>query len=344
MLKPLSPKTLEKKYAELGLSQAKLELLHSYYRCFANLYGVISLREAWQVFKHYEGSTLRKKDFVAFSGVVQRESGLPYTVFDIKEIYSGEETDDPLERMIVNNKLVFFGRTRFSYVYETVEKQGRKPLYLPEKEEFLLYTEDRFYQTAVGLSMKAFVENLRCTVDIRDYHSKSMGPVTDIHGISARGKKLSEIVFLTFDEQLDLDYYNSKALKEKILAEAMLPASEKILKRIEEDLMIGGLYKEATPLDQAETLCKLLCERYGVALSEKQEERFLELFVMLNNNSHLWLNCGWTPAEFARRFYGDGPKSIKVGANMKKLLDSGELDREELRRQLAEKGFELIEE
>ena len=344
MLKPLSPKTLEKKYAELGLSQAKLNLLHRYYRCFANLYGVISLRDAWQVFKHYEGSTLRKMDFVAFSGVVQRESGLPYTVFDVKEIYSGEETDDPLERMIVNNKLMISGQRRFVLVYETVEKQGNKPWFLPEKEDFLLFAEDRFYQTAVGLSMKAFVENLRCTMDVRDYHGKSMGPVTDIHGISARGKKLSEIVFLTFYEQFDLDYYNSKALKEKILAEAMLPASEKILKRIEEELMVGGLNEGDTPMAQAGTLCKLLAEQYGVALSKKQGERFLELFIMLNNNSHLWLNCGWTPAEFARRFYSDGPKSVKVGANLKKLLDSGELDREELRRQFAEEGFVLLEE
>lgn len=29
-MKPLSPKTLEKKYAELGLPQEKLSLLHKY--------------------------------------------------------------------------------------------------------------------------------------------------------------------------------------------------------------------------------------------------------------------------------------------------------------------------
>lgn len=81
-MKPLSPKTLEKKYAELGLPQEKLSLLHKYYRCFANLYGVITVREAWDVFKHYEGlGLLHKKDFVAFSGVVQREAGLPYLIY-----------------------------------------------------------------------------------------------------------------------------------------------------------------------------------------------------------------------------------------------------------------------
>ena len=37
-MKPLSPKSLEKKYAELGLSKAKNDLLHKYFLCFANLY------------------------------------------------------------------------------------------------------------------------------------------------------------------------------------------------------------------------------------------------------------------------------------------------------------------
>ena len=54
-MKPLSPKTLAKKYAELGLSQARLDLLHDYFLCFSNLYGVISVGEAWNVFRHYEG-------------------------------------------------------------------------------------------------------------------------------------------------------------------------------------------------------------------------------------------------------------------------------------------------
>ena len=50
-MKPLSPKTLAKKYAELGLSQDKIDLLHDYFLCFSNLYGVISVEEAWNVFR-----------------------------------------------------------------------------------------------------------------------------------------------------------------------------------------------------------------------------------------------------------------------------------------------------
>lgn len=66
MQKPLSPKTLEKRYAELGLSDEKLQLLHTFFRCASNFYGVLPVPHAWQVFKHYEGLRVHKKDFVAF--------------------------------------------------------------------------------------------------------------------------------------------------------------------------------------------------------------------------------------------------------------------------------------
>lgn len=60
-MKPLSQKTLEKKYAELGLSQKNIALLHDYYNCFANLYGIIMVKEAWDIFRHYEGVGLLHK-------------------------------------------------------------------------------------------------------------------------------------------------------------------------------------------------------------------------------------------------------------------------------------------
>ena len=89
-MKPLSPKSLEKKYAELGLPKAKTDLLHDYFLCFANLYGMLEVREAWNVFKHYEGNRIRKKDFIAFSGIVQREPDLPYTILELNEVYADE--------------------------------------------------------------------------------------------------------------------------------------------------------------------------------------------------------------------------------------------------------------
>ena len=102
-MKPLSPKTLERKYAELGLSKAKIDLLRNYFLCFANLYGMLEVREAWDVFKHYEGNKIRKKDFIAFSGIVQREPDLPFSVLELNEVFTDEPAGKPDMRLIVNN-------------------------------------------------------------------------------------------------------------------------------------------------------------------------------------------------------------------------------------------------
>ena len=57
--------------------------MHDYYNCFANLYGVIMVKEAWDIFRHYEGiGLIHKKDFIAFSGIVQREPGHLYSIFE----------------------------------------------------------------------------------------------------------------------------------------------------------------------------------------------------------------------------------------------------------------------
>ena len=137
-MKPLSPKSLEKKYAELGLSKAKTDLLHNYFLCFANLYGMLEVREAWDIFKYYEGNKIRKKDFITFSGIVQREPDLPYTILELNEVYTGEPAGMSDMRLIVNNDLIGLGYGKFARIYHLVDLAADKPLWEPDsKEEFL---------------------------------------------------------------------------------------------------------------------------------------------------------------------------------------------------------------
>ena len=142
-MKPLSPKSLEKKYAELGLPKAKTDLLHDYFLCFANLYGMLEMREAWDVFKHFEGNKIRKKDFVAFSGIVQREPDLPYSILELNEVYAGEPAGMSDMRLIVSNDLIGLGYRKFSRIYHLADLSADKPLWLPgNKEELLSFTTD----------------------------------------------------------------------------------------------------------------------------------------------------------------------------------------------------------
>lgn len=343
MLKPLSQKTLEKKYAELGLPQNKIDLLRKYFLCFSNLYGVLPIRDAWEIFKHYEGITIHKKDFVSFSGIVQREAGLPYSIYESKEIYS-EEDDDPLYRMIVNNKLVLSGYDRFINVYSTVERQGDKPYYIPEKSILESFTEDRFYLTPHGKEMKSFVENLKTTGISKNYDGKPNGELTDLNGASIKGRRLAECVFHTQNEKFELEYFKSESKKQKLLEAFSIPASEKILRRIEEYIMTGGVLENESPVQEIEFLIDFLNEDFGVELAKKQFERFVELFMELNNKSNLWLNCGWSPDELFKKSAHKIPSTISMGSNMKKMFASGEMDREEFEKQLAQMGIALSDE
>ena len=53
-MNPLSPKTIEKRFKEAGITLNERELLHKYMLCFSNLYGCIEIGVLWNVFKSYK--------------------------------------------------------------------------------------------------------------------------------------------------------------------------------------------------------------------------------------------------------------------------------------------------
>lgn len=342
MLKPLSPKTLEKKYAELGLSEVKIKLLHTYFRCFSNLYGLIMLREAWEIFKHYEGLAVHRKDFVAFSGIVQREAGLPYSVYELKEVYSDETSEAPLDRLVVNKDLVLSGYNRFIYLYALHERQASKPYYLPEKSVFLSFVEDRFYLTAQGKALAGFIKNLRSGGTMRKFDGTPAGPLLDLDGRHVAGKKLSDIVIYTWPEQFELNNCKNEQKRQALAAAYAVAAADKILRRIRLYTMTGGAF-DYSMSEELDLWVNKLFREYDVSLSGKQFQRLCTLYQSLNNNSNLWLNCGWTPHDLFHREGPHLPKALSIGRNMSKMFDSGELDREEFQRELAKFGITMQE-
>ncbi len=316
-MKPLSPKTLAKKYAELGLSQKKLDLLHDYFFCFSNLYGVIPVGEAWKVLKHYEGiSWLHKRDFISFSGIVQREPGHPYTVLELKEVYTGETTEDPAERLIVNNRLIGSGYGKYTLLYHTADRQQGKPYYLPaEKAAFLANAEDRFFLSPDGKQMVRFLSRLKTDGRYRGFDGEPRGDILDLDGNPVAGKCLSDFSCYTQDELFDIDYTKSDAKKEKLRREYRNTALDKVLFFIFRNMMTGGFLPGERPAEIMQSLVKFLSRDLGVQFTGAQMERFCELYINLNNHSHLWLNCGWRPDEL-RRVSGAGiPDILRIGPN-----------------------------
>lgn len=341
---PLSQKTLEKKYAELGLSDKMIALLHDYYSSFANLYGVLFLRDAWDVFEHYEGlRKLHKKDFIAFSGIVQREEGNPYAILELKEVYTGETSDNPVDRLIVHKDMIRTGLGKYGLLYDTEEHQAGKPLYLPEdREELFLYKEDQFYLTPDGKAMVKFLSNLRTDGQFRNFDGEPYAEILDIDGKPVIGKKLSEFVFYTQDEQFDIDYYKAESKKKRMREEYRTTALDKILYRIRIYIQTGGYYK-ANMADMMDSLLKFIQRDLGVPLRRHQVETFVELFTNLNNDSHLWLNCGWSPSGLSDHYGRRVPDSISIGPNMQKMIENGEIDRDEFESRLKAIGINLID-
>lgn len=344
MLKPLSQESLEKKYAELGLSEQKVALLHQYFLCFCNLYGVISVRDAWDVFKQYEGSgCVHKKDFVAFSGIAQREAGHPYTIYELKEVYSGENDAGPEDRLIVNNLLIVSGYYRFIYLYPTVEHQSDKPYYLPDKKaEFFSFVKDPFYLTPEGRKLKTFIDSLITTGIAKYFDGKPCGAIYDLDGKPVAGKRLSKFVFYTPSEQFDINYVKSETKKQQLREKYRITAAKKLLNRIQLFLMSGGAYQSISFSTEITLLLSIMDQEFGVSLTQKQAMEFSNLFVQLNNRSHLWLNCGWSPEGLSRIERRATPMAMSFGPNILKMFASGELDRAAIDQMLADAEIKVL--
>ena len=115
--KPLSAQSLEKKYSDTGLTGDQRVFLHLLFSACSNLYGVIHIRDVWDVYKRItdDKPILHRKNLIAFSSIVQREEQ-PYFVLDESELFV-DGTDRDTERYIVNGQIVGKGPARYAYVY-----------------------------------------------------------------------------------------------------------------------------------------------------------------------------------------------------------------------------------
>ena len=306
-MKPLSQKTLAKKYTELGLPKDKTDLLHDYFLACANLYGVISVREAWEVFREYEGvGYVRKSQFSTFAGIAQREPGHPYSILEVDEVFSAEK-NDPLNRLIVNNRLIGYGYGRFVCLYSMLDCRLDKPFYLPpDKKSFLINTTDQFWLSPEARKMQLFLGNLRTDGQFRNFEGEPFGEILDIEGHPVAGKRLSDFVFYTRSDEFDIDYEKKESRKEQLRKEYAKTALDKILDRLFLGLHTNIYFPERSAAEIVRSYINILYKDYGVSLTDNQLETFLQLYFELNNHSHLWLNAGWTPSDLA--FYTRFPR------------------------------------
>lgn len=293
--KPLASKTLDKLYANAGINDEKKEFLHKLFLVCCNLYGIITIRDLWQIYTENElelfdeNPKLKRKDLVEFAAIVRRED-VPYYIYEIDELYSAEERR-PLYRFIVNKDLVGTrGMFKFTRIYELVEEQVGKPFYVDEN----LFDYIRHVASNQEKAMQVFLDNLEVgDMYIADENGKELANPN-------YGKKLSEFVFHTRYEKFNVKYLSgecpdgpkrrSKHL-DKVLEEINVPESTKLMNNISWYIQSLDDYKSGM-----QYIIEELVE-VGVNITEEKMEKFAELYFELSNNTRMMCNRGWTPNE-----------------------------------------------
>lgn len=345
--KPYAEKTLKKAYELAGIDEKKSAFLHQYLLAAVNLYGCLTVRDLWEIFKEYAGHTpkgtyplLHRKDLTEFSSIARREA-LPYYVFEIDELYC-EEKRAPLDRFIVHGSLVRPGYGKFSVLYNLVEQQSRHPFYLPQTmKDFLAFSDAASSLSKEEKALQSFLDNLVIT---QSEYKSAAGSTFPCQG---KGKRLKDCDFLTRDEVFEYEYLSGKSghikgnakRAENYLAGRKGPQSQKIMRELKFRIYTGWPGPRLTIEWLTEDL-----QEMGVSLRSRQLERLLNLVMDFNNRSRLWCTCGWTPEEIRRAIAAAGKgksPTVILGPGFHQAIARGDLDLNEVKKQAAKLGIRL---
>ena len=327
--KPLSEKALQRLYKESGLDERAQAFLHDFFAACAKLYGAIELRDAWDVYQQIseDKPKLRRKDLIAFSAITRREEQ-PYYVFETEEVYS-EEKHNELSRLIVSKELVRGGYGKFMWLYKVMEQAVNYPPCVP----------DAFLSYAASKPEKEETEILNFLGQLKVTASKGKNYHGQVYSCEHKGKRLREFSFLNSDERFEVEYLQKRPKQQAaFLADCSGTEAEKILRRLREEDNIGYF----SPAESVQHVTEELAE-VGVELTLKQAQELTRLMMEFHNHTRHWYIRGWKPVELRQRFKPQGKPSISFGPGMQKAFASGDLDREEMVRQLRAMGMNVEE-
>ena len=256
--KPLSEKSIQKMLS--GWKPATVEKLHNYFAAFANLYGVIELGVAWEIYKRYDKG-IKKKEFFNFSDIARRED-LPYYILEIDEVYSDEKRSMG-ERIIAHKSLVGEGYNRFFFLVnlENVIYENNLGFYLPD--DILKYVNHD------GLDENKFWKEFS---DL-------------INGLKTpSGVTLGESTELTRTEKFDLEYYKAEYKKKKLLEEYNSSTlGQRLLENYKRSFHMGWPNPKYVFMDM---------EDNDIELSEFDKKRIENLYKQIFDTASLWCNRG----------------------------------------------------
>ncbi len=132
-----SRRRLNALYREIPLSDTVSRMLRKYFSAMANLYGIIPLRQAFQIIREQNHDRFTETELLAFAEIGRHEDEDDY-ILGLDELYMDGKPGDPLDREIID---VFLLDGDISDYHEILRLQQGKPYYVPAKKELLKYDD-----------------------------------------------------------------------------------------------------------------------------------------------------------------------------------------------------------
>lgn len=335
--KPLSEKTLKNMLVKLDISEEKAEFLERFYLACVNLYGNVIVGHLWGIYKELPDSSkmtgIRRKDIISYSSVARR-SDVPYYVYELDELYTEEERVEEERELVLKDFVIYTGEKRF--YYWNSDAQGNKPYYIPD--DLLSYAEPKMNKWDIRFIdyLKELRVTERYTYDINGTRTNNPN----------MGKKLMNFSYTDIIDSRLIEYFNNQSdknpFKKKVLNNLRKDSSKNAAQKLFDEFKWNINFINGTDFRALHILMDEL-EEMGVRVSEKQLEKIIKLATDVNNNSNLWCNRGWSPDEMNRKFSGGRPESASFGPGLKKMIEDGEISKEELIEKLHEMGIKFEE-
>lgn len=335
--KPLAPKTIDKMYIKLGVDKEQKDFIHTFYAASMNLYGTISLDDAWEVYKELSCSiTLPKfpqKLFFEISDILRREP-LDYYMFEVDELFE-DERRVLKHRQLVRKDLIDIGAgaNKFSRFYTLYHKQEEECHFIPKN----------FLSFAVPKMTKAEKTFLEYLGNLKINMKEAIGPFGPSRPGGKLGQRLKAISFLNAEENHQIQYY-SGLTPEKIKPNPKQVELIKASARRNEAEKLYYMFKDADNIEymtfeESFEMLQHELNEVGVSLSSKEAHKLAQFLEEVHNTSHRLCQLGWAPQDLYDLAPHNQPAAITLTPTAPAPMGAPTMDIAEIERHLKELGL-----
>lgn len=141
-------------YREIPLKDTVSLTLRKYFNAFANLYGILPLRKAWEIIQTQNRDLVSEKELSAFTAIARHECE-DYCILKASELYLNGRDTDWFDWMIIDTMLLYDENDTLQKV--EANQQG-KDYYIPRKAELLRYHDAAYCEpTPQAVRLRRFL-------------------------------------------------------------------------------------------------------------------------------------------------------------------------------------------